>query len=195
LRLLSQGFVSAACVDVDAAARCRSPTPPCIAVGRAQVMRIAYTSGTTGKPKGVSYTVERWMDRLHNHFLAMEYGLGVDDAMLHVGPLTHAAGVYLYPCFLRGARNIVQNRFDPPALLAAIARHRITHLMLVPIMMGRLVDAIESGARAIDFTAPHPLRDRAYAVSLIRRACCLGSILCQHRNDRGRTAPDRAVPA
>jgi long-chain acyl-CoA synthetase len=179
--LLSQGFVSAACVDIGAACATAAPTPPRLEVRRAQVMRIAYTSGTTGKPKGVSYTVERWMDRLHNHFLAMEYGLGVDDAMLHVGPLTHAAGVYLFPCFLRGARNIVQNRFDPPALLTAIARHRITHLMLVPTMMGRLVDAIESGApcdlsslRRIHYgTAPTP-------VSLIRRAqAVFGPILRQ----------------
>lgn len=182
LRLvISHGFVSSTCVDIDAACAAAAPTPPRLEVRREHVMRIAYTSGTTGKPKGVAYTVERWMARLHNHFLAMEYGLGVDDAMLHVGPLTHAAGVYLFPCFLRGARNIVQNRFDPPALLAAIAQHRITHLMLVPTMMGRLVDAIEGGApcdlsslRRIHYgTAPTP-------VSLIRRAqAAFGPILRQ----------------
>jgi acyl-CoA synthetase (AMP-forming)/AMP-acid ligase II len=52
----------------------------------------------------------------------MEYGLSVDDAMLHVGPLTHAAGVYLFPCFLRGARNVVLDRFDPAGVLAAVER-------------------------------------------------------------------------
>ena len=71
------------------------------------MLRIAYTSGTTGQPKGVAYSIERFEARLANHFCAMEYGLGIDDAMLHVGPLTHAAGVHLLPCYLRGARNIV----------------------------------------------------------------------------------------
>lgn len=143
--------------------------------------RIAYTSGTTGRPKGVAYTVERQLARLNNHFLAMEYGLSVDDAMLHVGPLTHAAGVYLFPCFLRGARNVVLDRFDPAALLAAIEQHRITHLMLVPTMMARLVEALEGGAKAdlsslrrIHYgTAPTP-------VALLRRALAVfGPILRQ----------------
>ena len=155
--------------------------PPAIEIGPEHLMRIAYTSGTTGRPKGVAYTLERWQARLANHFLAMEYGLSVDDAMLHVGPLTHAAGVYLFPCFLRGARNVVLDQFDPVAVLAAIERERITQLMLVPTMMLRLVEAIEGGAQGdwsslkrIHYgTAPTP-------VALIRRAQAIfGPILRQ----------------
>lgn len=157
--------------DLAAACASASEQPPAIEISPEHLLRIAYTSGTTGRPKGVAYTLERWQARLTNHFLAMEYGLSVDDAMLHVGPLTHAAGVYLFPCFLRGARNVVQDRFDPASLLAAVERHRITHLMLVPTMMSRLVEAIESGLngdwsslKRIHYgTAPTP-------VGLIRRA-------------------------
>ena len=167
--------------DFDAACAAAPDRAPAIEIGPEHVVRLAYTSGTTGKPKGVAYTLERWLARLNNHFLAMEYGLSVDDAMLHVGPLTHAAGVYLFPCFLRGARNVVQDRFDSASLLAAIERERITHLMLVPTMMSRLVEAIEGGARAdwsslkrIHYgTAPTP-------VPLIRRAMAIfGPILRQ----------------
>ena len=68
------------------------------------------------------------------------------------------------------ARNVVLDRFDPASLLAAIEQHRITHLMLVPTMMNRLVEAIEGGAgdwsslKRIHYgTAPTP-------VALIRRA-------------------------
>ncbi len=155
--------------------------PPGLAIAPDQLQRIAYTSGTTGRPKGVVYTVERTQQRLANHFIAMEYGLSVDDAMLHVGPLTHAAGVYLLPCYLRGARNVILERFDPRALLDAVARHRITHLMLVPTMMARLVDALEAGMpadltslRRIHYgTAPTP-------VALLRRALAVfGPILRQ----------------
>lgn len=156
-------------------------TPPAVRLPPGHIARIAYTSGTTGQPKGIVYTQARTDLRLQNHFLAMEYALSVDDAMLHVGPLTHAAGVYLFPCFLRGARNVVLDRFDPVSLLAAIARYRITHLMLVPTMMARLVDAIEGGLqgdwsslRRIHYgTAPTP-------VALIRRAqAVFGPILRQ----------------
>jgi long-chain acyl-CoA synthetase len=181
--VLQTGVADAApgIVDLDVACAGASSEPPAITIGPDHLMRIAYTSGTTGRPKGVAYTLARWQARLHNHFLAMEYGLSVDDAMLHVGPLTHAAGVYLFPCFLRGARNVILDRFDPASLLAAVAQHRITHLMLVPTMMARLVDAIEGGLqgdwsslRRIHYgTAPTP-------VPLIRRAqAVFGPILRQ----------------
>jgi len=128
------------------------------------LLRIAYTSGTTGQPKGVAYSIERWEARLANHFAAMEYGLGIDDAMLHVGPLTHAAGVHLLPCYLRGARNIVADKFDPEQVLAQIASDRISQLMMVPTMMGRLLETLAanpgadlSALRRVHYgTAPTP---------------------------------------
>ena len=179
--VLTLGAPPPGAVDFGTACAAANEQPPAIDIGAEHLMRIAYTSGTTGKPKGVAYTLERLNARLANHFLAMEYGLSVDDAMLHVGPLTHAAGVYLFPCYLRGARNVILDRFDPASLLAAIAQHRITHLMLVPTMMNRLVEAIEGGAtgdwsslKRIHYgTAPTP-------VSLIRRAMKIfGPILRQ----------------
>ena len=179
--VLTLGATLPGAVDFSVACAAASVQASAIEIGLEHLMRIAYTSGTIGKPKGVAYTLERLNARLANHFLAMEYGLSVDDAMLHVGPLTHAAGVYLFPCYLRGARNVILDRFDPASLLAAIAQHRITHLMLVPTMMNRLVEAIEGGAQGdwsslkrIHYgTAPTP-------VSLIRRAMKIfGPILRQ----------------
>ncbi len=158
-----------------------SNAAPAIDIHPEHVVRIAYTSGTTGQPKGVVYTQERIEARLTNHFLAMEYALSAQDAMLHVGPLTHAAGVYLFPCFLRGARNVILERFDPATLLAAIERHRITHLMLVPTMMNRLVDAIEGGARG-DWSSLRCIHygTAATSVALLRRAMAIfGPILRQ----------------
>jgi len=179
--VLGVGGVTPGVADFGAACAAAAAEAPAIEIGPQHLVRIAYTSGTTGKPKGVAYTQARLQARLANHFMAMEYGLSVDDAMLHVGPLTHAAGVYLFPCFLRGARNVILDRFDPASLLAAVEQHRITHLMLVPTMMSRLVEAIEGGARGdwsslvrIHYgTAPTP-------VALLRRALRIfGPILRQ----------------
>lgn len=117
---------------------------PNIQVSPDALLRIAYTSGTTGKPKGVTYTVKRWYERLTNHFYAMEYRLGVEDAMLHVGPLTHAAGVHLLPCYLRGARNVILEKFEPLDTLQQIERHRITQMMCVPTMLTRLLDTLDT---------------------------------------------------
>jgi acyl-CoA synthetase (AMP-forming)/AMP-acid ligase II len=123
-------------------------TPLEIEVSSDHIIRFAYTSGTTGKPKGVIYTHQRWYTRLANHFMAMEYGLSVDDAMIHVGPLTHAAGVHLLPCYLRGARNIIHAKFDAANLLDDIERHRASHIMVVPTMLERLIETAQGGHQA-----------------------------------------------
>ncbi|HEX6017630.1 MAG TPA: AMP-binding protein [Burkholderiaceae bacterium] len=146
--VIGVGFTASGALDYEALLAAASEQAPAISIGAEHIVRIGYTSGTTGKPKGVVYTAERWQERLNNQFIAMEHALGINDAMLHVGPLTHAAGVYLLPCLLRGARNVIADRFDAAALLRDVERHRITHLMLVPTMLARVVDALDAGVRA-----------------------------------------------
>ncbi|MFM0222007.1 class I adenylate-forming enzyme family protein [Paraburkholderia dipogonis] len=146
--VIGVGWRDADVLEFDALLARASDQAPQLPVPDDLLLRIAYTSGTTGQPKGVAYSIKRFEARLANHFSAMEYGLGVDDAMLHVGPLTHAAGVHLLPCYLRGARNIVADRFDADQVLARIAGDRITQLMVVPTMLSRLVEALVSNPTA-----------------------------------------------
>jgi acyl-CoA synthetase (AMP-forming)/AMP-acid ligase II len=158
-------------IDYERVLASGGPNPPDVLIAADHLVRIAYTSGTTGRPKGVAYTVQRLQQQLTNQFYAMEYALGIDDAMLHVGPLTHAAGVYLLPCYLRGARSVIADRFDPETMLRDIQKHRITQLMLVPTMLARLLDVLDTGIefdlsslRRINYgTAPAP-------VELLQRA-------------------------
>jgi len=146
--VIGVGWHDAGVLGFDALLERASDRAPCLKVPADLLLRIAYTSGTTGQPKGVAYGIERWEARLANHFSAMEYGLGIDDAMLHVGPLTHAAGVHLLPCYLRGTRNIVADKFDPEQVLAQIASDRITQLMVVPTMLSRLLEALAANPAA-----------------------------------------------
>jgi long-chain acyl-CoA synthetase len=143
--VIAVGFSAPGAVAYDSLLETGGPQAPDVRIEADHLVRIAYTSGTTGRPKGVAYTVQRLQQQLTNQFYAMEYALGIDDAMLHVGPLTHAAGVYLLPCYLRGARSVIADRFDPQTMLRDIERHRITQLMLVPTMLARLVDLLDTG--------------------------------------------------
>ncbi|MES1161581.1 MAG: AMP-binding protein, partial [Rhizobacter sp.] len=146
--VIGVGWHDADVLDYDMLLTRASDGAPWLKVPANLLLRIAYTSGTTGQPKGVAYSIERFEARLANHFGAMEYGLGIDDAMLHVGPLTHAAGVHLLPCYLRGARNIVADRFDAEQVIAQIASDRITQLMVVPTMMTRLLEVLAANPGA-----------------------------------------------
>ena len=179
--VIGSGWRHGATPDYEALLARAADSEPNIAVQPTDLVRLTYTSGTTGRPKGVAYDYRQYFARLGNFFAALEYALGVEHAMIHVGPLTHAAGNYLVPYFLRGARNIVLPRFDPDELQATVARERATHLLLVPTMITRLLEALKpdrydlgSLSRINYGTAPMP-------VEVLRRGLeAFGPVFRQH---------------
>ncbi|WP_439136865.1 class I adenylate-forming enzyme family protein [Roseicyclus sp.] len=101
-----------------------------------------YTSGTTGRPKGVQIT--------HGMLMATSlcYPVDVDpvsakDAALYAAPMSHGAGLYA-PIHVRmGARHIVPRSgvFDPGEVLALSQAHGPTSMFMAPTMLRRLTDA------------------------------------------------------
>jgi acyl-CoA synthetase (AMP-forming)/AMP-acid ligase II len=93
---------------------------------------IPYTSGTTGRPKGV---LVPHRSRILNWFaLASEYGCySPDDRFLAVSPMCFGAGLSfaLASIFLGGTLEIM-DRFDPENLLCLFCEERITGVFLVP---------------------------------------------------------------
>ena len=76
------------------------------------------------------------------------------DRLAHIGPLTHAAGTYFAPFFLRGACSVVVEGGTVEALLAAIEKHKITGFTCVPTLLTRIVnhkDADRYDLQCLDF--------------------------------------------
>ena len=63
-QVMAHGFREEHLIDMDTACAAAEAIAPQLKVTPDHIVRIAYTSGTTGKPKGVAYTVERWLARL-----------------------------------------------------------------------------------------------------------------------------------
>ena len=94
---------------------------------------LLYTSGTTGKPKGVILT--------HGNLLSAIEGPLIQNPdlergpMLHSLPLTHVYGVLIqHLANAWGWTTVLLPHFDPTAALEAIEQHRIRYLPLVPTM-------------------------------------------------------------
>ncbi|MFC1824772.1 long-chain-fatty-acid--CoA ligase [Thermodesulfobacteriota bacterium] len=97
------------------------------------VCRLNYTSGTTGKPKGVLLTHRNFVTAELNYILTGQ--IEEHDTVLLSGPVTHASGAHILPHVLQGARAIVLENFDPKVILEHIQKERITTLMVVPTML------------------------------------------------------------
>lgn len=102
-----------------------------------------YSSGTTGRPKGIKIDLEgRPLDHVRPAMLAIQaiYGLGEDTVYLSPAPLYHAAPLrYNLTMNRLGATTIIMERFDPEQALALIEKYKCTHSQWVPTMFVRFM--------------------------------------------------------
>jgi acyl-CoA synthetase (AMP-forming)/AMP-acid ligase II len=100
-----------------------------------------YTSGTTGKPKGVM------ISNGNLHAMAFSYFVDVDevhttDATLYAAPMSHGAGLYNFMHVMRGARHVVPESggFEADEVLALARSLRDISMFAAPTMVRRLID-------------------------------------------------------
>ena len=95
---------------------------------------IMYTSGTTGLPKGAMLTHGNIVWNNVNANLA--FGAKNTDVLLTAAPLFHIGGlnVMTISAFQMGSPLVLLRHFDPEAVLAAIERHKVTHMFGAPAM-------------------------------------------------------------
>jgi long-chain acyl-CoA synthetase len=102
-----------------------------------------YSSGTTGRPKGIRYTLERQpvgSAPISIDLMKAVYGLEETDVFLSPAPMYHSAPLQFAVMLGRlGATIVMLERFDPEATLAAIERFGVTHGQYVPTMFVRLL--------------------------------------------------------
>lgn len=129
-------------VDLDGLAAEHAGRPaPRVRVSDGDVAWIAYTSGTTGRPKGamlshgcLTFVAVSWLADLQR--------LEPEDIGLYAAPLTHGAGIMALAFTMKACTQVLLQPFgfDAQRFLDTIRRERVTHTWLVPTQIKMVLD-------------------------------------------------------
>lgn len=127
------------CVPTTGLAAVRSAPVEPVATADDAVHRLMYTSGTTGRPKGVMLTHANlaWKNLAH----LVEFGFTSADLGLACGPLYHVGALDLTTTTLlaAGATVIIHRSFDAAAVVDELERSRVTTVWLAPAMVNAIM--------------------------------------------------------
>ena len=119
--------------------RSSAPAPARAPTDSDDVHRLMYTSGTTGRPKGVMITHANlaWKNLAH----LVEFGFTADDLGLACGPLYHVGALDLTTTSLiaAGATTIIHRAFDAAAVVDELESSRVTTVWLAPAMVNAIM--------------------------------------------------------
>jgi fatty-acyl-CoA synthase len=117
-----------------------------------------YSSGTTGRPKGIKRgTADNPID-VPNPFLrklcAEMCGMNADSIYLSPAPLYHAAPLrFNMMAITLGGTSVIMEQFDPEEFLRLVEKHKVTQSQLVPTMFVRMLKLPDSVRRGYDVSS------------------------------------------
>lgn len=110
---------------------------PEISAEEDDLFAIMYTSGTTGKPKGVMLSHRNMVSSALS--LALVCEITPDDVVGHVAPLTHGSNFLSHISWIYGLTQIVFDKFQPSEFLNDIEREKVSFIFLVPTMVNLMI--------------------------------------------------------
>jgi fatty-acyl-CoA synthase len=113
---------------------------------------IILTSGTTGTPKGANRSTAPTLAPVGGVLSSVPFKSGEVTSL--PSPMFHALG-YLHATLAMtlGSTLILRRRFRPMTVIEDIEKHRATALVVVPVMLSRMLDALDGAERSYDLSS------------------------------------------
>jgi long-chain acyl-CoA synthetase len=116
-------------------------------VGAGDPCWLFYTSGTTGKPKGATWT-HRTIRVMIMNYLADVHNIAPGEVVLHAAPMSHGSGIVALPAVARGATNVILDTksFEPKVLFSLIEKMKVAHIaFLAPTQIIKMLEEFTPG--------------------------------------------------
>ncbi|WP_337188136.1 acyl-CoA synthetase [Phenylobacterium sp.] len=126
--------------------------PPPAAAGDTML----YSSGTTGRPKGIKRALAQGVygQGANAPPTAAHYGFDAQTVYLSPAPLYHAAPLgFVLATLVQGGSVVVMEKFDPLEALELVDRHKVTHSQWVPTMFVRMLKLTEAERSRYDLSS------------------------------------------
>ena len=125
---------------LDVLAAQQPATPVDVQVGEDDACILMYTSGTTGRPKGVLHTHRSKL--AHNAVMHQVMQFRREDVGLSIAPLNHTAELHtsFLPRLQVGATQVLQRRFDAADALRLVEQEKVTFFFAAPTMVTMLLN-------------------------------------------------------
>lgn len=116
------------------------------------IITICWTSGTTGKPKGVPRSHNMWLATTHVEIEACDYQRG--DNLLNPFPLVNMAAIggFLFPSILTASSLFLHHPLDPKVYLQQLQEEKITFTIAPPPLLNQLAKSADMWNQ-FDFSA------------------------------------------
>lgn len=116
-----------------------SPVEPEGEIDNQELGHIVYSSGTTGKPKGIMWRRDSSLLVARNLLLDILCDLNQQDVFLGLQPIYHAVSSFILPCWIRGVTQVVTPDFKAESVFPLIAREKVTIIKTIPTLINRYI--------------------------------------------------------
>jgi acyl-CoA synthetase (AMP-forming)/AMP-acid ligase II len=128
----------------------QSDVDPNLKIDPEDLFIIRHTGGTTGDPLAAPLSHRQWYQVSREYFYLFPAPVA-GDPILHVGPISHAAGYFFLPLWAAGGSQVMVHDLTPTQVLEVMEQQRIAYMFMPPALLNMVTRVLD--VETLDFSS------------------------------------------